>query len=68
MKDAAVDFECTYGLGLYLFTGSWGWEYCNMSKNVGSANNSTNGEICIIHRVGVDFFPLREEDLLVLVN
>lgn len=56
MKDAAVDFECTYGPGLYLFTGLWGWEYRNMSKDVGLAKNSTNGKICIIHRVGEDFF------------
>lgn len=38
-KGTAVDFECTYGLGQYLFTGIWEWEYFNMSYDMGLGSN-----------------------------
>lgn len=44
-KDTAVDSECTCGVGLYLFTGIWGWDSYNMLRDKGLANK--NREICI---------------------
>lgn len=53
-----------------VFTGVWGLEYFNVSWDIGLANNSTMGGICILQRVwcGPSGFPAGKEDLGVLVN